>query len=58
MGRKLSILAILLALSFGMVACKKQSAGDQAQDAAKQTTQDASKAAEDAKKATADDLTK
>jgi len=57
MGRKLSILAILLALSFGMVACKKQSATEQAGDAVKQAEQDAAKAAEDAKKA-AEDVTK
>ena len=57
MRRKLLILAVLLALSFGMVACKEKSASDQLGDAARQAEKDASRAAEDAKKA-ADDVAK
>ena len=55
MIRKLITLAVLVALSFGVTACKDESPADRLGDAAEEAQEAAGDAAEDAQEA-ADDL--
>ena len=51
MGRKLFIMAVVLGLTFGMVACKKKTPAEEVGDAAAQTETKVEDAAKEAEKA-------